>query len=142
MGLILGPRGNTLDKIKQKYNCKIIVKGKGTVKSGMTGLKKDGTKFDALDEDMHVHIAGQTPESVRACSDHIRELIKEQIENPDGERMVAIRAAHMHELAVLNGTVRDIDMKCLNCGEQIENPDGERMVAIRAAHMHELAVLN
>ena len=26
MGLILGPRGNTLDKIKQKYNCKIIIR--------------------------------------------------------------------------------------------------------------------
>jgi len=133
MGLILGPRGNTLDKIKQKYNCKIIIRGKGTVKAGMTGLKKDGTKFDALDEDMHVHIAGQTPESVRACSDHIRELIKEQIENPDGERMVAIRAAHMHELAVLNGTVRDIDMKCLNCGrdghKSWQCPESENVTA-------------
>jgi hypothetical protein len=26
MGLLLGPRGNSLEKIKQKYNCKIIVK--------------------------------------------------------------------------------------------------------------------
>jgi hypothetical protein len=32
--------------------------------------------------------------------------------------MVALRAAHMHELAVLNGTLRDIDMKCLNCGRE------------------------
>ena len=23
----------------------------------------------------------------------------------------------MHELAVLNGTVKDVDMKCLNCGK-------------------------
>eukprot|EP00088_Acartia_fossae_P021316 TRINITY_DN2278_c0_g1_i9.p1 TRINITY_DN2278_c0_g1~~TRINITY_DN2278_c0_g1_i9.p1 ORF type:complete len:518 (-),score=143.18 TRINITY_DN2278_c0_g1_i9:610-2163(-) len=118
MGLLLGPRGNSLEKIKQKYSCKIIVKGRGSVKDGMTGLKKDGTKYDALEESMFVHITGHSAESVRACGDHIRDLIKEQIENPDGERMVALRAAHMHELAVLNGTVRDIDMKCLNCGRE------------------------
>jgi len=118
MGLILGPRGHSLEKIKQKYSCRVVVKGRGSVKEGMTGLKKDGTKYDSLDEAMHVCINGPTPEQVKACSDHIRELIKEQIENPDGERMVALRAAHMHELAVLNGTLRDIDMKCLNCGRE------------------------
>ena len=32
--------------------------------------------------------------------------------------MVALRASHMHELAVLNGTLKDIDMKCLNCGRE------------------------
>ena len=31
---------------------------------------------------------------------------------------MAIRAKHMHELAILNGTLRDIDNKCLNCGAQ------------------------
>jgi len=118
MGLILGPRGHSLEKIKNKYNTRVVVKGRGSVKDGMTGLKKDGTKYDALEESMHVHITGHTAESVRACSDYLRDLIKEQIDNPDGERMVALRASHMHELAVLNGTVRDIDIKCLNCGRE------------------------
>jgi len=118
MGLLLGPRGHSLEKIKQKYNTRVIVKGKGSIKDGMTGLKKDGTKFDALDEKMHVCITGHTPEDVKACSDHLRDLIRCQIEDPDGERMVALRASHMHELAVLNGTLRDVDLKCLNCGRE------------------------
>jgi len=118
MGLILGPRGNSLEKIKQKHNCKIVVKGRGSLKDGMTGLKKDGSKFDNLDEPMHVIINGPTPEAVKEASDHIRKLVKQQIEDPDGEQMVALRASHMHELAVLNGTLKDIDMKCLNCGRE------------------------
>jgi len=118
MGLILGPRGNSLEKIKQKYNCKIVVKGRGSLKDGMTGLKKDGSKFDSLEEPMHVIINGPTPEAVKDAGDHIRKLVKQQIEDPDGEQMVALRASHMHELAVLNGTLRDIDMKCLNCGRE------------------------
>ena len=30
--------------------------------------------------------------------------------------MVALRAKHMHELAVLNGTLKEFEIKCLNCG--------------------------
>jgi len=40
----------------------------------------------------------------------------EQVEDPDGPRMVALRASHMHDLQVLNGTLREMDLKCLNCG--------------------------
>ncbi len=29
---------------------------------------------------------------------------------------VALRAKHMHDLAILNGTLKDMDFKCLNCG--------------------------
>ena len=39
-----------------------------------------------------------------------------QVYNPDSEQAVALRAQHMHELAVLNGTLKEVDMKCLNCG--------------------------
>ena len=38
--------------------------------------------------------------------------------HPSLFQAVAIRAKHMHELAILNGTLRDIDNKCLNCGAQ------------------------
>jgi len=116
MGLILGPRGNSLEKIKDRTGCRIIVKGRGSLKDGMTGIKRDGTKFDSLDEPMHVVINGPSPEAVKNAGDEIRALIKLQIDDPDCEKMVAMRAAHMHELAVLNGTLKDIDMKCLNCG--------------------------
>merc|ERR1719233_2062568 len=61
-----------------------------------------GPRGDSLDEPMHVVINGPTPEAVKDASDHIRKLIKQQIEDPDGETMVALRASHMHELAVLN----------------------------------------
>ena len=70
------------------------------------GIKRDGTKFDSLDEPMHVVINGPSPEAVKNAGDEIRALIKLQIDDPDCEKMVAMRAAHMHELAVLNGTLK------------------------------------
>ena len=39
-----------------------------------------------------------------------------EIYNPDCEQMVALRAKHMHDLAVLNGTLKEFEIKCLNCG--------------------------
>ncbi len=43
MGLLLGPRGNFLEELKAKTKCNIIIRGKGSLKSGMTGISKDGT---------------------------------------------------------------------------------------------------
>jgi len=39
-----------------------------------------------------------------------------EIYNPDCEQMVALRAKHMHDLAVMNGTLKEFEIKCLNCG--------------------------
>ena len=63
MGLILGPRGHYISKLQERTRTRIGIKvglaivsisltlitfaqGKGSLKAGMTGLKKDGTMFD------------------------------------------------------------------------------------------------
>ena len=82
----------------------------------MTGIKRDGTKVDALDEPLHAWIQGSTAEDVKKAAKKIQDLIDMEIYNPDCEQMVALRAKHMHELAVLNGTLKEFEIKCLNCG--------------------------
>jgi len=116
VGLILGPRGKQLEEIKEETKCQIIVRGKGSLRSGMTGIKKDGTKVDALDDPLHAWIQGTTAEDVKRASKKIQDLIDMEIYNPDCEQMVALRAKHMHDLAVLNGTLKEFEIKCLNCG--------------------------
>ena len=116
VGLILGPRGKQLEEIKEETKCQIIVKGKGSLRSGMTGIKKDGTRVDALDEPLHAWIQGTTAEDVKKAAKKIQDLIDMEIYNPDCEQMVALRAKHMHDLAVLNGTLKEYEVKCLNCG--------------------------
>lgn len=116
MGLILGPRGHYLFKLQEKTDCKIIIKGRGTLKQGMTGIRKDGQRFDGLDDPMHISVSGKTPAGTKEAGDFIRKLIKDQVEDPDGPRMIALRAQHMHDLHVLNGTLKEDQLKCLNCG--------------------------
>ncbi len=56
MGLLLGPRGNFLEKIKEETKCNIVIRGKGSLKTGMTGITKDGKQFLGLDEALNAHI--------------------------------------------------------------------------------------
>jgi len=53
---LLGPRGHFLDKIKEDTKCNIIIRGKGSLRSGMTGITKDGRKVEALEEPLHALI--------------------------------------------------------------------------------------
>lgn len=116
IGLILGPRGNHLEELKRETNCNIIIRGKGSLRSGMTGITKNGKVYEGLEDPLHVYITGATAEEVAKASKKIQDLVHLHIYNPESEQAVALRAKHMHELAMLNGTLKEIDMKCLNCG--------------------------
>ena len=87
MGLILGPRGKALEELKAKTKCNIIIRGKGSLRAGMTGISKDGKKFEALDESMHAFITGPTPQDVKNAVKEIEELVEMQIYNPDCEKV-------------------------------------------------------
>jgi len=117
IGLILGPRGNALEEIKKKTNTMISIRGKGVLKNGMTGVRENGKRIDGLDEPLHCWITGTTAEDVKAAAKIIQEMIDMEIYNPDSEKAMALRAKHMYDLAVLNGTLRQADMKCLSCGK-------------------------
>lgn len=61
IGLIIGPRGNTQKRMQRETNCKIAIRGKGSVKDGVS---KD-PKYDyGEDEELHVLITGETQEDV------------------------------------------------------------------------------
>ena len=61
-----------------------------------------------------------------------------QVEDPNCEKMVAFRAQSLHELAVLNGTLKDFQLKCLNCGGEghktWECPDAPNFTSQFANH--------
>jgi splicing factor 1 len=82
----------------------------------MTGITKDGRQLDALDEPLHALVTAATAEDVKKGVKEVQDVIDMYVYRPDCEKAVALRAKHMHELSVLNGTLKDIDLKCLNCG--------------------------
>lgn len=114
VGLLIGPRGNTLKAMEKETGAKIIIRGKGSVKEGKVG-RKDGQPLPGEDEPLHAFITAANPESVKKAVDKIKEVIRQGIEVPEGHN--DLRRMQLRELAQLNGTLRESDCpRCSNCG--------------------------
>ncbi|XP_055331752.1 splicing factor 1-like [Paramacrobiotus metropolitanus] len=114
VGLLIGPRGNTLKSLEKETGTKIIIRGKGSVKEGKIG-RPNRDPLPGEDEPLHAYITGQTPEYVRGAVEKIKTILLEGIEVPEHQN--DLRKQQLRELALLNGTLRD-DMapRCSNCG--------------------------
>ncbi|ESO13192.1 hypothetical protein HELRODRAFT_188150 [Helobdella robusta] len=96
IGLLLGPRGNTLKQLVKETGAAIIIRGKGSVKEGKLGYKT----LPGQDEPLHAYITSNDP-------DCIRQIIEEGIAVPDIEN--ELRKQQLRELALLNGTLKEGD---------------------------------
>ncbi|KAJ1521981.1 hypothetical protein ONE63_002306 [Megalurothrips usitatus] len=114
VGLLIGPRGNTLKSMERETGAKIIIRGKGSVKEGKVG-RKDGQPLPGEDEPLHAYVTASQPESVKKAVDRIKEIIRQGVEVPEGQN--DLRRMQLRELALLNGTLRENDgPRCTNCG--------------------------
>ncbi|XP_076802102.1 splicing factor 1-like isoform X1 [Clavelina lepadiformis] len=104
VGLLIGPRGNTLKKIEKESNCKIMIRGKGSVKEGKIG-RKDGQPLPGEDEPLHALVSSTSIENVQKAVAEINQIIKSGIEQPEEEN--DLRKLQLMELAKLNGTLRE-----------------------------------
>ncbi|CAG5131364.1 unnamed protein product, partial [Candidula unifasciata] len=106
VGLLIGPRGNTLKNLEKETGAKIIIRGKGSVKDGKIG-RKDGQPLPGEDEPLHAYITASIPENVTKAVEKIKEIIRQGIEVPEGQN--DLRRQQLRELALLNGTLREND---------------------------------
>ncbi|XP_060071705.1 splicing factor 1-like isoform X2 [Ylistrum balloti] len=106
VGLLIGPRGNTLKNLEKETGAKIIIRGKGSVKEGKIG-RKDGQPLPGEDEPLHAYVTANNPENVKKAVEKIKEIITQGIEVPEGQN--DLRRQQLRELALLNGTLREND---------------------------------
>ncbi|MFT7796291.1 splicing factor 1-like [Arapaima gigas] len=110
VGLLIGPRGNTLKNIEKECNAKIMIRGKGSVKEGKVG-RKDGQISAGEDEPLHALVTANTMENVKKAVEQIRNILKQGIETPEDQN--DLRKMQLRELARLNGTLREDDNRVL-----------------------------
>ncbi|XP_005864266.1 PREDICTED: splicing factor 1 isoform X8 [Myotis brandtii] len=110
IGLLIGPRGNTLKNIEKECNAKIMIRGKGSVKEGKVG-RKDGQMLPGEDEPLHALVTANTMENVKKAVEQIRNILKQVIETPEDQN--DLRKMQLRELARLNGTLREDDNRIL-----------------------------
>jgi splicing factor 1 len=111
IGLIIGPRGNTQKRLEKETNCKIAVRGRGSGKEDKKNAEPR-VKHPDDDDELHVAIQGERLSEVDAAEELIKDLLRPiEDDNNDWKRKQLL------ELALINGTLRDLTLPCHICGE-------------------------
>ncbi|CAN1143706.1 KH domain-containing protein At1g09660/At1g09670 [Linum perenne] len=65
VGRILGPRGNSLKRVEALTECRVYIRGKGSVKDSLKEEKlKDKPGYEHLNEPLHVLVEAEFPENI------------------------------------------------------------------------------
>jgi hypothetical protein len=114
VGLLIGPRGNTLKKMETESGAKIAIRGKGSVKEGKG--RSDAAHASNQEEDLHCLIMADTEEKVNKAKKLVHNVIETAASIPEGQN--ELKRNQLRELAALNGTLRDDENQaCQNCGQ-------------------------
>ncbi|PVU91351.1 hypothetical protein BB559_004178 [Furculomyces boomerangus] len=115
IGLLIGPRGNTLKKIESDSGCKISIRGKGSVKEGKS---REEFSMPGSDEELHAYVVSDSVEKVSKGIKVIKDIVNQTILSPESHN--ELKRLQLRELAALNGTLREEDeaglQTCPNCG--------------------------
>lgn len=74
VGLLIGPRGNTLKKMESESGAKIAIRGKGSVKEGKG--RSDAAHASNQEEDLHCLIMADTEEKVNKAKKLVHNVIE------------------------------------------------------------------
>jgi splicing factor 1 len=74
VGLLIGPRGNTLKKMETESQAKIAIRGKGSVKEGKG--RSDAAHTSNQEEDLHCLIMADTEDKVNKAKKLIHNIIE------------------------------------------------------------------
>ncbi|XP_033740791.1 protein quaking-B-like isoform X5 [Pecten maximus] len=134
VGRILGPRGMTAKELEQFTGCKIMVRGKGSMRdkkkhvSFQEEQNRGKANWEHLNEELHVLItvedARQRAEVKMAKA--IEEVKKLLVPAPDGED--DLKKRQLMELAIINGTYRDTSKPSPSSNSQTSTTQAPRLI--------------
>ncbi|XP_078698660.1 KH domain-containing RNA-binding protein QKI-like isoform X13 [Branchiostoma floridae x Branchiostoma belcheri] len=112
VGRILGPRGMTAKQLEAETGCKIMVRGKGSMRDKKKEEQNRGKpNWEHLNDELHVLITVEDCESrarikLQRAVEEVKKLL---VPSPEGED--DLKKRQLMELAILNGTYRDNNTK-------------------------------
>lgn len=108
VGRVIGPRGMTLREVETTTGCKLLVRGKGSMKDKKLEEEKRGQpNYEHLEEDLHVLISVEDSEErakmrLNKAMDKVKELLQPVDEGED-----ELKKKQLKDLALMNGTLRE-----------------------------------
>ncbi|XP_072384978.1 protein held out wings isoform X1 [Diabrotica undecimpunctata] len=118
VGRILGPRGMTAKQLEQETGCKIMVRGKGSMRDKKKEDQNRGKpNWEHLSDELHVLLTVEDTENraqvkLQRAVDEVRKLLVPQADGED-----ELKKRQLMELAIINGTYRDSTSKAAAVAE-------------------------
>ncbi|KAK6154509.1 hypothetical protein DH2020_008757 [Rehmannia glutinosa] len=119
VGRLLGPRGNSLKRVEAATDCRVLIRGRGSVKDPArlkwcvlrSDLKEEMMRgkpgYEHLNEPLHILVEAELPvEIIDARLMQAREILEDLLK-PMDESQDFYKQQQLRELAVLNGTLRE-----------------------------------
>ncbi|KAL8150660.1 hypothetical protein V2J09_020468 [Rumex salicifolius] len=108
VGRLLGPRGNSLKRVEAGTDCRVLIRGRGSIKDPVKEEMMRGKPgYEHLNEPLHILVEGELP--VEIIDDRLmqaREVLEELL-RPVDESQDFFKKQQLRELALLNGTLRE-----------------------------------
>lgn len=108
VGRLLGPRGNSLKRVEASTECRVLIRGRGSIKDpNREEIMKGKPGYEHLNEPLHILVDAELPvEIIDSRLMQARDILEELLK-PVDESQDMIKKQQLRELAMLNGTLRD-----------------------------------
>ncbi|XP_073117977.1 KH domain-containing protein At5g56140-like isoform X2 [Elaeis guineensis] len=108
VGRLLGPRGNSLKRVEASTECRVLIRGRGSIKDpAREEMMRGKSGYEHLNEPLHILIEAELPvEIVDARLMQARGILEDLLK-PVDESLDFFKKQQLRELAMLNGTLRE-----------------------------------
>ncbi|XP_015881589.1 KH domain-containing protein At4g26480 isoform X2 [Ziziphus jujuba] len=108
VGRLLGPRGNSLKRVEASTECRVLIRGRGSIKDpAREEMMRGKPGYEHLNEPLHILVEAELPvEIVDARLMQAREILEDLLK-PIDECQDFYKKQQLRELAMLNGTLRE-----------------------------------
>ncbi|XP_028752814.1 KH domain-containing protein At5g56140 isoform X2 [Neltuma alba] len=108
VGRLLGPRGNSLKRVEANTECRVLIRGRGSIKDpAREEMMRGKPGYEHLNEPLHILVEAELPvEIIDARLMQAREILEDLLK-PVDESHDFYKKQQLRELAMLNGTLRE-----------------------------------
>jgi protein quaking len=108
VGRLLGPRGNSLKRVEASTDCRVLIRGRGSIKDPTKEeIMRGKPGYEHLNEPLHVLVEAELPvEIIDSRLMQAREILEDLL-RPVEECQDFYKKQQLRELAMINGTLRD-----------------------------------
>ncbi|XP_022857613.1 KH domain-containing protein At5g56140-like isoform X2 [Olea europaea var. sylvestris] len=108
VGRLLGPRGNSLKRVEATTECRVLIRGRGSIKDpAREEMMRGKPGYEHLNEPLHILVEAELPvEVIDARLMQAREILEDLLK-PMDESQDFYKKQQLRELAMINGTLRE-----------------------------------